>query len=159
MAVGADKIYANESSIIGSIGVIMNGFGFEGTMKKLGVERRALTAGEHKALLDPFAPINEEEKAHLQVMLDEIHKQFIQTVKEGREGKLADDEKLYSRLVWTGDKAKSLGLIDDYGSAGSVARDIIKAEDIVNFTGKKDILDRFADRLGASVENQLRKIW
>jgi len=159
VAVGADKIYANESSIIGSIGVIMNGFGFEGTMKKLGVERRALTAGEHKALLDPFSPVNEEEKAHLQVMLNDIHQQFIQTVKEGREGKLADDEKLFSGLVWTGDKAKSLGLIDDYGSAGSVARDIIKAEDIVDFTGKKDIFDRFADRLGASVENQLRKIW
>ena len=159
VAVGADKIYANESSIIGSIGVIMNGFGFEGTMKKLGVERRALTAGEHKALLDPFSPVDEAEKAHLQVMLDDIHQQFITTVKEGRKGKLSEDEKLFTGLVWTGDKAKSLGLIDEYGSAGSVARDIIKAEDIVDFTGKKDFFDRFADRLGASVESQLRKIW
>jgi protease-4 len=159
VAVGADKIYANESSIIGSIGVIMNGFGFEGTIKKLGIERRALTAGKHKALLDPFSPVDEEEKAHLQVMLDDIHQQFITPVKEGRKGKLSEDEKLFTGLVWTGDKAKSLGLIDEYGSAGSVARDIIKAEDIVDFTGKKDIFDRFADRLGASVESQLRKIW
>jgi protease-4 len=159
VAVGADKIYANESSIIGSIGVIMNGFGFEGTMEKLGVERRALTAGEHKALLDPFSPVDEEEKAHLQVMLNDIHKQFITTVKEGREGKLSEDEKLFTGLVWTGDKAKTLGLIDEYGSAGSVARDIIKAEDIVDFTGKKDFFDRFADRLGASIESRLSKIW
>lgn len=159
VAVGADKIYANESSIIGSIGVIMNGFGFEGTMEKLGVERRALTAGDHKALFDPFSPVDKEEQAHLQIMLDDIHTQFINTVKEGREGKLVDDEKLFSGLVWTGEKAQELGLVDEIGSAGYVAREIIKAEDIVDFTGKKDIFDRFAERIGASVINQFGKIW
>jgi len=159
VAVGADKIYANESSIVGSIGVIMNGFGFEGTMEKLGIERRALTAGEHKALFDPFSPMKEEEKAHLQVMLEDIHEQFINTVKEGREGKLAGDEKLFSGLVWTGDKAKALGLVDEFGSAGYVAREVIKVEDIVDFTGKQDLFDRFAERFGASVSNQLNKIW
>ncbi|MCW8962776.1 MAG: signal peptide peptidase SppA [Gammaproteobacteria bacterium] len=159
VAVGADKIYANESSIVGSIGVIMNGFGFEGTMEKLGVERRALTAGEHKALFDPFSPMKEEEKAHLQVMLEDIHEQFINTVKEGREGKLAEDEKLFSGLVWTGDKARALGLVDEFGSAGYVAREVIKVEDIVDFTGKRDLFDRFAERFGASVYNQLNKIW
>jgi len=159
VAVGADKIYANESSIVGSIGVIMNGFGFEGTMEKLGIERRALTAGEHKALFDPFSPMKEEEKEHLQVMLEDIHEQFIDTVKEGREGKLADDEKLFSGLVWTGDKAIALGLVDEFGSAGYVAREVIKVEDIVDFTGKQDLFDRFADRIGASVSSQLNRIW
>ena len=159
VAVGADKIYANESSIVGSIGVIMSSFGFEGTMKKLGVERRALTAGEHKALFDPFSPVNEEEQAHLQVMLDEIHQEFINTVKEGRGDKLIDDEQLFTGLVWTGEKAMKIGLVDELGSAGYVAREVIKAEDIVDFTGKKDFFDRFAERLGASMESQLRKIW
>jgi protease-4 len=159
VAVGADKIYANESSIVGSIGVIMNGFGFEGTMEKLGVERRALTAGDHKALMDPFAPLREEEKAHLQVMLNEIHQQFINTVKEGREGKLVEDEKLFSGLVWTGDRAKALGLVDEFGSAGFVAREVIKVEKIVDFSGQKDLLSRFFDRLGTSVVNQLNKVW
>ena len=159
VAVGADKIYANESSIVGSIGVIMSSFGFEGTMKKLGVERRALTAGEHKALFDPFSPVNEEEQAHLQVMLDEIHQEFINTVKEGRGDKLIEDEQLFTGLVWTGEKAMKIGLVDELGSAGYVAREVIKAEDIVDFTGKKDFFDRFAERLGASMESQLRKIW
>lgn len=159
VAVGAEKIYANESSIIGSIGVIMNGFGFEGSMQKLGVERRALTAGEHKALLDPFAPVKEEEKEHLQKMLDEIHEEFIKTVKEGRAGKLSEDAQLFSGLVWTGEKAKNLGLIDEFGSAGYVAREVIKAEDIVDFTSKKDLFERFADRFGASLEKRLFNIW
>ena len=159
VAVGADKIYANESSIIGSIGVIMNGFGFEGTMEKLGVERRALTAGEHKALMDPFSPLKEEEKEHLQAMLDEIHVEFINTVKEGRNGKLAEDDKLFSGLVWTGDKAKALGLVDEFGSAGYVAREVIKVEEIVDFSGEKDLLDRLVDRLGTSIASQLARIW
>jgi protease-4 len=159
VAVGAEKIYANESSIIGSIGVIMNGFGFEGTMEKLGVERRALTAGEHKALFDPFSPVKEEEKVHLQKMLDEIHDEFINTVKEGRGGKLSEDDNMFTGLVWTGERARELGLIDEFGSAGYVAREVIKAEDIVDFTVKKDIFDRFADRVGASLEKHLFNIW
>ncbi len=159
VAVGADKIYANESSIVGSIGVIMNGFGFEGTMEKLGVERRALTAGEHKALMDPFSPMNEEETAHLQTMLDEIHQEFITTVKEGRGDKLVDDEKIFSGLVWTGERAKYLGLIDEFGSAGYVAREVIKEKDIVDFTGQKDLLDRITERLGGVIVNQMMKVW
>ena len=159
VAVGADKIYANESSIVGSIGVIMNGFGFEGTMDKLGVERRVLTAGEHKALFDPFAPIKDDEKLHLQDMLQEIHDEFIKTVKEGRGDRLPDDDKLFSGLVWTGERAKGLGLIDEFGSAGYVAREVIKAEDIVDFTRKKDFFERFASRLGATLKNQFYEIW
>ena len=159
VAVGADKIYANESSIVGSIGVIMNGFGFEGAIKKLGIERRALTAGEHKALLDPFAPMQETEKKHLQIMLDDIHQQFIATVKEGRGDKLAQDESLFSGLVWTGEKAKELGLIDDFGSAGYVAREVIGEEDIVDFTTKKDFLSRLSEQMGVSIANSLSRIW
>ncbi len=159
VAVGADRIYANESSIIGSIGVIMNGFGFEGTMKKLGVERRLLTAGEHKALMDPFSPVDEVEKAHLQLMLGEIHQDFIKTVREGRGDRLPRDEALFSGLVWTGEKARELGLIDEFGSAGYVAREVIKAEDIVNYTQQKDIIGRISDNLGVAIVNQLSKIW
>lgn len=159
VAVGADKIYANESSIVGSIGVIMNGFGFEGTLEKLGIERRALTAGEHKALMDPFAPVNEAEKVHLQAMLDEIHGEFINTVKEGRGDKLAEDDTLFSGLVWTGEQAKTLGLIDAFGSAGYVAREIIKEDDIVDFTARKDFLGRLSDRIGGVIANQMMKIW
>lgn len=159
VAAAGEKIYANPSSIVGSIGVIMNGFGFEGTMEKLGIERRALTAGEHKALMDPFSPMNEEEKAHLQVMLDDIHLEFINTVKEGRGEKLADNPDIFTGLVWTGEKARDLGLIDEYGSAGYVAREVIKAEDIVDFSGKKDLLHRLSDQLGASIINQLKAVW
>jgi len=159
VAVGADTIYANESSIVGSIGVVMNGFGFEETIKKLGIERRTLTAGKHKALLDPFAPIQEKEKKHLQSMLDEIHQQFIATVKEGRGSKLVQDELLFSGLIWTGAEAKKLGLIDDFGSAGYVAREIIGAEEIVDFTVQKDFLARLSDQLGASIANSLSRIW
>jgi len=160
VAVGADKIYANESSIVGSIGVIMNSFGFHEAIKKLGIERRALTAGKNKALLDPFAPLKEEETTHLQIMLDDIHAQFIQTVKEGRKDKLTgDDDELFNGLIWTGEKAKELGLIDDFASAGQVARDVIGEEEIVDFTAKKDLLDRLSDRLGVSVANALGRIW
>ncbi len=158
VAVGADRIYANESSIVGSIGVIMNGFGFEGTMEKLGIERRLLTAGEHKALLDPFSPMDEEEKVHLQLMLTEIHEEFIKTVREGRGDRLPDDETLFSGLVWTGEKARQLGLIDEFGGAGYVAREVIKAEDIVDYTRQKDILSRLSEDLGVAIANQINKI-
>lgn len=159
VAVGADRIYANESSIVGSIGVIMNGFGFERTMEKLGVERRLLTAGKHKALLDPFSPMAEDEKAHLQLMLAEIHEEFIKTVREGRGDRLPDDETLFSGLVWTGEKARQLGLIDEFGSAGYVAREVIKAEDIVDYTRQKNIFSRLSEDLGVAIANQIRKVW
>lgn len=159
VAVGADKIYANESSIVGSIGVLMDGFGFQGAMEKLGVERRALTAGEHKALLDPFSPMDEAERTHLQAMLDEIHAEFIKIVKEGRGDRLADDEKLFSGLVWTGERARDLGLVDEFGSAGYVAREVIKEDDIVDFTARQDLLDRISDSIGGVMANQLMRIW
>ena len=129
VAVAADKIFANESSIVGSIGVRMDGFGFEGTIEKLGIERRLLTAGKHKAVLDPFSPENPVEKQHVQTMLNDIHQEFIDVVKEGRGDRLADDPKLFTGLFWTGTKAMELGLIDGLGSAGYVAREVVGVED------------------------------
>lgn len=149
IAAAADKIYADKASIVGSIGVRMDGFGFVDTMKKVGVERRLLTAGEHKGLLDPFEPVNEVEKEHIQGVLDDIHRQFIDVVKEGRGDRLKDDPKLFSGLIWTGEQAVGLGLVDGLGSVDQVARDVVGAEDIVNFTPKEDVWERFADRLGA----------
>ncbi|MFK7794784.1 MAG: S49 family peptidase [Gammaproteobacteria bacterium] len=158
VAVAADKIFANESSIVGSIGVRMDGFGFEGAIEKLGVERRLLTAGEHKAVLDPFSPENPVEKQHVQTMLDEIHQEFIDVVKEGRGDRLANDPKLFTGLFWTGTKAMELGLIDGLGSAGYVAREVVGVEDIVDYSYQEDILQRFAGRIGSSIASQL-KLW
>jgi protease-4 len=156
VAVAADKIFANESSIVGSIGVRMDGFGFEGTIEKLGIERRLLTAGEHKAVLDPFSPENPIEKQHVQTMLNEIHQEFINVVKEGRGERLADDPKLFTGLFWTGVKAMELGLIDGLGSAGYVAREVVGVEDIVDYSYKEDFFQRFAGRIGSSIGSQLR---
>jgi len=158
VAVAADKIFANESSIVGSIGVRMDGFGFEGTIDKLGIERRLLTAGEHKALLDPFSPENPVEKQHVQTLLDDIHQEFIDVVKEGRGDKLANDPKLFSGLFWTGTKAMELGLIDGLGSAGYVAREVVGEEEIVDYSYQDDIFQRFAGRIGSSIGSQLR-LW
>ena len=158
VAVAADKIFANESSIVGSIGVRMDGFGFEGTIDKLGIERRLLTAGEHKALLDPFSPESPIEKQHVQTLLDNIHQEFIDVVKEGRGDKLANDPKLFSGLFWTGTKAMELGLVDGLGSAGYVAREVVGEEDIVDYSYQEDIFQRFAGRIGSSIGSQLR-LW
>lgn len=158
VAVAADKIFANESSIVGSIGVRMDGFGLEGTIEKLGIERRLLTAGEHKAVLDPFLPENPVEKQHVQTMLNEIHQEFIDVVKEGRGDRLADDPKLFTGLFWTGTKAMELGLIDGLGSAGYVAREVVGVEEIVDYTYQEDIFQRFAGRIGSSIGSQLR-LW
>lgn len=158
VAVAADKIFANESSIVGSIGVRMDGFGFEGTIEKLGIERRLLTAGEHKAVLDPFSPENPVEKQHVQTMLDEIHQEFIDVVKEGRGDRLADDPKLFTGLFWTGTKAMELGLIDGLGSAGYVAREVVGVEEIVDYSYQEDVFQRFANRIGSSIGSQL-KLW
>lgn len=149
--VAADKIYADRSSIVGSIGVLMNGFGFTEAMRKLGVERRLLTAGEHKGLLDPFQPLKPEDKAHAQRLLRNIHQQFIARVREGRKDALRESPLTYSGLYWTGDEALKLGLIDDIASTGFVAREIIKAETIVDFTRREGLFDRFARRFGTSV--------
>ncbi|GAB7129671.1 S49 family peptidase [Silvimonas sp. JCM 19000] len=155
-AVAADRIYADKASIVGSIGVLMDGFGFTGVMEKFGVERRLLTAGAHKGFLDPFSPQKPEEKAKAQAMLDEIHTQFIDTVKAGRGKKLVtDNPDLFSGLVWSGASSIKLGLVDGLGSVDSVARDVIKAEDVVDFTPQPGYFDRFARRIGVEAASKL----
>ncbi len=152
IASAADKIYADKASIVGSIGVRMDNFGFVDAMQKLGVERRTLTAGENKALLDPFLPENEKAKAHMQNMLAEIHQQFINAVKEGRGDRLDTSVKgLFSGLIWTGEAAVQNGLIDELASTSYVAREVIGEETIVDYTVQDDILERFAQRLGSTV--------
>ena len=151
IAVAADEIYADKASIVGSIGVRMDSFGFTGAMEKLGVERRLLTAGEHKGFLDPFLPIQQEDVDHVTSMLNNIHQQFIDVVKAGRGDKLSDDPKLFSGLVWSGEQALPLGLIDGLANSSHVAREIIGAEEIIDYTPRPNYLDRFAGKLGASI--------
>lgn len=153
IAAAADEIYANKASIVGSIGVLMDGFGFVGAMEKLGIERRLFTAGENKGALDPFSPVKAEEQQHIQTLLNGIHKQFIDVVKRGRKDRLKDSPKLFSGLFWDGEESVKLGLVDGLGSSSYVAREIIGAEDIVNFTPRVNYLDRFAERLGVSMAN------
>ena len=149
VAVAADKIFVDKASIVGSIGVLMDGFGFTGTMDKLGVERRLLTAGVNKGFLDPFSPQDAEQKKHAQVLLGEIHRQFIEVVRKGRGDRLKETPEMFSGLMWTGTQSIQLGLADDLGTVESVARDVIKAERIVDFTIKENIAERFAKRLRA----------
>ncbi len=152
IASAADKIYADKASIVGSIGVRMDNFGFVDAIEKLGIERRTLTAGENKALLDPFLPENEKAKAHMQTMLTEIHQQFIDAVKQGRGDRLDSSvDGVFSGLIWTGEAAVNIGLVDELASASHVAREIIGAETIVDYTLQEDILERFAERLGSTV--------
>ena len=152
IAAAADKIYADKASIVGSIGVRMDNFGFVDAINKLGIERRTLTAGENKALLDPFLPENKKAKAHMQTMLSEIHQQFIDAVKQGRGDRLDSNvEGIFSGLIWTGEAAVDIGLVDELASASYVAREIIGEETIVDYTVKEDILERFAERLGSTV--------
>jgi len=158
IAAAADKIYVDKASIVGSIGVIMNGFGFVDAMSKLGIERRLYTAGENKGFLDPFSPQRSEEVEHAKELLANIHKQFIDVVKAGRGEKLKDDKKLFSGLVWTGEESVKLGLADALGSSSFVAREIIKAENIVDFTPRPDYWKRFADRLGVAMAGKLGQI-
>lgn len=150
IAAAADKIYVNKSSMIGSIGVIMNGFGFVDTMNKLGVDRRLIIAGEHKALMDPFSPPNEAENKHMQILLNNVHEQFIAAVKEGRGDRLLDTEGMFSGLVWTGEQGIKIGLADDFGSVDSVARNIIGTKKKLNFTPQERLFEKIAGRLGAS---------
>ncbi len=151
----ADKIYANKASIVGSIGVLMNGFGFVDTMKKVGVERRLLTAGEHKGILDPFSPVKAEENQHAQNMLNQIHKQFIDVVREGRGKNLKETKDMFSGLFWTGEQALKMGLVDDLASASYVAREVIGEEEVVDFTYREGVFDRFARRLGATMAHTM----
>jgi len=155
VAASADQIYVNKSSLIGSIGVRMDNFGFVELINKLGIERRLLTAGDNKGLFDPFLPEDAGQKAHLQQMLNEVHQHFIDAVKQGRGERLSQQADLFSGLIWTGEKAIELGLVDDYGTTNSVARDVIKAEIIVNFTPRGNLIDRIAERIGAVIAQQL----
>ncbi|HEX2199835.1 MAG TPA: signal peptide peptidase SppA [Burkholderiales bacterium] len=153
VAAGADRIYVGQASIVGSIGVLMNGFGFTGLMEKLGVERRLITAGENKAMLDPFSPLDEKDKQHVQALMKDVHQQFIGVVREGRGPRLKETPEMFSGLVWTGQKSVELGLADGIGSLESVARDVVKAEAIVDYTQKENIAEKFARRFGASAAN------
>jgi protease-4 len=156
VASATDDIYVNRSSLVGSIGVRMDNFGFVELMKKIGVERRLLTAGENKGLFDPFLPESPAQKNHLQEMLNEVHRHFITAVKDGRGDRLADQEGLFSGLIWTGEKAVKLGLADAYGTTKSVARDIVKAEKVVDFTPKSEFFDRIAERIGTAASQQIQ---
>lgn len=155
VASAADKIFVDKASIVGSIGVLMDGFGFTGSMDKLGIERRLLTAGESKGFLDPFSPQNEAHKAHAQSMLNDIHRQFVETVKRGRGQRLKESPEMFSGLMWTGAKSIELGLADDFGTIDSVARDIIKAEEIRDYTMKPNFAEKFARRFGADMAESL----
>lgn len=188
VAVAADKIYVDKASLVGSIGVLMNGFGFVGTIEKLGIERRLITAGEQKGFLDPFSPLKTEAATHVQNLLNIIHAQFIEVVKTGRKqsfrfvpesdtkkkdekstesaakeqerlleekDKLLENPALFSGLMWTGEEAIKLGLVDDFGNTNKIAREIIGAEKIIDFTQKPNYLDRFTEQLGSAVANVL----
>ncbi|MFY9259298.1 MAG: S49 family peptidase [Gallionella sp.] len=155
VAVAADKIYVDKASLIGSIGVLMDGFGFTGTMEKLGVERRLVTAGTNKGFLDPFSVTNPAQQEYAKQMLADIHQQFIDVVKKGRGTRLKETEDTFSGLIWNGQKGVEMGLADGFGSVESIARDMIKAEDIVDFTVKEGFADRLAKRFGAGVVSEL----
>ncbi|MCA1805405.1 MAG: S49 family peptidase [Xanthomonadaceae bacterium] len=155
VAAAADEIYADKASIVGSIGVRMDSFGFVGAMEKLGIERRLLTAGEHKGFLDPFQEARQEDVAHIQGLLNNIHTQFIDTVREGRGERLTDNPDIFSGLVWTGEQSVELGLVDGLASASHVARELIGAENIVNYTPRQDFLQRFSERFGVAMARAL----
>jgi len=155
VAVGADRIYVAKASVVGSIGVLMNGFGFTGLMEKLGVERRLITAGENKGMLDPFSPMDEKDVAHAKQLMADIHQQFIGVVKEGRGKRLKETPEIFSGLIWTGQRSVELGLADGFGSLDSVARDVVKAEDIVDFSTRESVVEKFARRFGASAASTL----
>ncbi|HBV21154.1 MAG TPA: S49 family peptidase [Nitrosomonas sp.] len=147
VAAAADKIFVDKASLVGSIGVLMDGFGFTGTLDKLGIERRLLTAGEHKGFLDPFTPLDPEQRDHATGLLSEIHEQFISVVQQGRGERLKDTPEIYSGVIWTGQKSIELGLADEMGSTEYVAREVIKAEEIVNYSTRESLIDLFAKRV------------
>ncbi|HQV89057.1 MAG: S49 family peptidase [Nitrosomonas sp.] len=155
VAAAADKIFVDKASLVGSIGVLMDGFGFTGTLEKLGVERRLLTAGENKGFLDPFTPLDPAQKAHASTLLREIHEQFIRVVQEGRGDRLKDAPEIFSGIVWTGQRSIDLGLADEIGSAEYVAREVIKAEAVVDFSPSEGLADLFTKRFGQVIANVL----
>lgn len=155
IASATDFIYANPASLVGSIGALMDDFGFVEAMKKIGVERRLLTAGSHKGFLDPFLPLNADDRQYAQAMLNDVHQQFIKSVQAGRGSRLKNDPLIFSGLAWTGKQALPLGLIDGFGSAGYVAREIIKNENIIDYTVTPSYLEQLANRFGASFSQNI----
>jgi len=155
VAVATDKIYVDKASLVGSIGVIMDGFGFVGALDKLGIERRALTAGDNKAFLDPFSPLSAKQKEYAQQMLGDIHQQFIAVVRACRGSRIKDSPELFTGLVWNGKRSIELGLTDALGSVRSVARDVVKAEDIVDFTVQENVAERVVRKFGATMGRSL----
>jgi protease-4 len=151
IAAATDKIYVDKASIVGSIGVLMDGFGFTGLMDKLGVERRLMTAGENKGFLDPFSPQTDAQRKHAQAMLNHIHAQFIGVVKKGRGDRLKETPEMFSGLFWTGQQAIELGLADELGSIDQVARDVIKAEELVDYSRRDNVAERLVKRFGAAM--------
>lgn len=151
IAAAADRIFVDKASLVGSIGVLMDGFGFTEGMKKLGVERRLLTAGENKGFLDPFSPVEPRQEAHARAMLGEVHAQFIQMVRQGRGKRLKETPDMFSGLVWSGARSIELGLADALGSLDYVAREVVKAEDIVDFTPQEGLAERLARRIGTAM--------
>jgi len=151
IAVAADEIYVDKASLVGSIGVLMDGFGFPAAMEKLGVERRLLTAGENKGMLDPFSPQNEKHKAYAQAMIDQIHQQFIKVVKDGRGKRLHEDNNTFSGLFWNGEEAVRQGLADKFGNLDYVAREVVKAEEVIDYTPKENFAERLAKRFGSAI--------
>ncbi len=150
VAAAADRIYVDKASIVGSIGVLIEGFDFTGAMQKLGVERRLLTAGENKGFLDPFSPLSEEQREHAKRMLEEIHRQFVEVVRQGRGERLKESPAMFSGLVWTGERSIELGLADATGSLESVARDVVQAERVVDFSPRRNVLERLTRRIGTA---------
>lgn len=158
VAAAADRIFVDKASIVGSIGVLMDGFGFTGTMDKLGVERRLLTAGESKGFLDPFSPQNEQHKDHAKKMLNEIHQQFIDVVRQGRGKRLKETPEMFSGLMWSGAKSIELGLADGFGTVDSVARDVFKASDVRDFSVKQNFAEKFAKQFGADMAEGMANV-
>ena len=151
IAVSADRIFVDKASIVGSIGVLMDGFGFTGLMDKLGIERRLMTAGENKGFLDPFSPQTDKQRAYAQQMLDQVHKQFIEVVRAGRGNRLKNGPELFSGLFWTGQQSVELGLADQLGNLDYVAREVVKAEDLVDYTRRENVAERLVKKFGTSI--------
>ncbi|MES2994314.1 MAG: signal peptide peptidase SppA [Pseudomonadota bacterium] len=151
IAVAADEIYADKASVVGSIGVLMDSFGATGLMDKLGVERRLITAGENKGLGDPFSPLQPKHRAYLQAMIDQIHQQFIAVVKQGRGSRLKEGPDTFSGLFWNGEQALKMGLVDHLGNLDHVARDVIQAEEVIDYTPKENVAERLAKKFGAAI--------
>ena len=158
VAASADKIFANRSSIVGSIGERMESYGFVDAMEQYGIERRSITAGENKSILDPFLPIDPAQRAHAEVMLGQVHQHFIEVVESGRGDKLANDPDLFSGLFWSGEEAKRLGLVDDFGNVDSVARNEIGYEETVNYTYQPGWLEQFSRDFGVAIGTGIAQV-